>query len=795
VYIADSVSGNVYEIPCVSSPTSANGCAYGTQTTVATGLGTSGLNLAVDGSGNVYVADPSNARVVKIPTPIQSDLVPNNDTLGTATSTTITVGSGFSAPSAVAVDTFGDVYVADSGNLYEVSIPPLSEQTEIVQGTLDNVTGLAVDASGSVIVAQSGGMLRIPFINGALSANSAGPLDNSVAVPGTPTTAVPALNITSPKGVALDQSGNLYVTDMTNGPNLYQLSVNGFVDFGIGLVPTQLAEQDVPLVNIGNEPLSLLAANPISFSGNGSVTESGNTTSISGGAAYFSITQPSEGTQCDPTGTTVVVPGSSCTLGAGFTPPAPPSGDINSRTYSGVTMSVPTNAVNVAAGTVTAGLQGTAVGGLEPTQTTIQVNLTSSAYPGSGTVVVTVAPEPNSTVNYQNAIPYGTVTLTLTNAAQGSTQPPIVQTASVTTGGTAGAPVTYSFNVTGILGGNYNVTASYGGNIGELLQKSTGTATFTVATAAPVITLAFAEPPVAGSTIQLTNGVYYVENGGTAGLTATVTSTLGTPTGTVTLVNNGSQVVGTATYTQGGNWTFSTGSLPVGSYNLTAVYSGDQNFSSVTSSPAVSFQDIPQSVLLTASPASLSTNAGTPVASTITIQSLVGFSATTGANITCEVAPQDTVPSYAECTFSNPQPEICAPTGLPGDTCKPVTTVVTLSSNIPVNIPKSARNVPMDRSHSSPLALAGIFGLGLLGLALRRRAIFNRYLLNFVCLVLFFAGTVMGIASCTNSSYSNPPKVPTYTTPSGTYNISIVVSNPSTGAVESLPFTLGVTIQ
>ncbi len=778
VYIADSSSGNVFEIPCVSSPISLNGCAYGTQTTVATGLGTTGLNLAADGSGNVYVADPSNARVVKIPNPIESNLIASNNALGAATSTTVTVGSGFTAPSAVAVDTFGNVYVADSGSLYEISAPPFTGQTAIMEGTLGDVTGLAVDPSGSVIVAEGGGMLRIPFFNGGLNKNSAGPLDTSVDVPSSSTTSVATVSITSPNGVALDQEGNLYVIDMTNGPNLYQLAVNGFVNFGVGLVPTQLAEQDVSLVNIGNEPLSVTAAAPpISFTG-GTATEDG----------YFSVTQPSGGTACDPTGATPVAAGTSCSLGAGFTPPIPPAGETGSVTYSGVQMSVPTNATNIAGGTVDANLQGTALAGLEPTQTTVSVNLTSATYPGSGTATVTITPEPTSSVDYPDNVPSGTVTLTVSCATAGCTQAPIVQTA-LASGDKTGTTATFS--LTSLLGGNYNVTAAYGGNTAQLFQKSTGTATFTVATAAPVITLS--EPQ--GISPNSTNGVYYVLFQGQATLSASVTSPLGTPSGTVTIVNNGSQVMGTATYTQGGNWTFATGSLAVGSYHLTAQYGGDQNFSPATSSPAVALQVIPPSVLLTASPASVSTKAGTPVASTITIQSLVGFSATNGANITCEVAPQDTVPSYAECTFNNPQPEICAPTGKPGDTCTPATTVLTLSSNIPVNIPASASNVPMNRSHSSPLLPAGVFGLGLLGLALRRRAIFNRYLINLVCLVSFLAGTVMGITSCTNSSYSHPPKVPTYTTPSGAYNVSIVVANPSTGVVESLPFTLGVTIQ
>jgi hypothetical protein len=228
-------------------------------------------------------------------------------------------------------------------------------------------------------------------------------------------------------------------------------------------------------------------------------------------------------------------------------------------------------------------------------------------------------------------------------------------------------------------------------------------------------------------------------------------------------------------------------------YSVTASYGGDENFSPVSTKVPVTFQLIPESVLLTASPASVSTKAGTPVASTITIQSLVGFSALRGANISCEIAPADTVPSYSECTFNNPQPIICAPTAT-NNTCNPATTVLTLSTNIPVNIP-IASNTHRSQPFGSPLSLAGIFGLGLLGLTLRRRAIFNRSLLNLICLVLSFAGAVMGITSCTNSNYTHTPVVPVYTTLSGTYSISIQVTDTATGVVESLPFTLGVTIQ
>jgi hypothetical protein len=564
----------------------------------------------------------------------------------------------------------------------------------------------------------------------------------------------------------MDQAGNLYVTDMTSGkPNLFELNVNGFVNFGEGLTPTVLAEEDVPVFNIGNENLTVTAAP--TFSGPD--------------ASDYSVTTPSGGTPCDTTGATPVAAGNSCTIGAGFTPPPPPAGDITPITYSGDTITIPTNGGNVAGGKVTAGLEASALAGLEATQTTVALNPATTTFPGSTAVTVTVTPEPGGGIDYPTNVPSGTVTLTLTSTVQGSTQPPVVETAQASGSDTG---TTATFTLTGLLGGTYNVTAAYGGNLGQLFQKSTSApAPLTVAPAPPIITL----PEPSGITPNSQNGVYYVLLHGDTTLTANISSTLGTPTGTVTFMN-GTTAVGTAAPDANGNASLNLGTLAAGNYTITAVYSGDQNFSTVTSK-SVSFEVIPASVLIWANPTSVTTKGGTPVSTTLSLESLAGFTATNGANITCV---NSTMPNDAECTFSVPQPDICAPTGQTGNTCTGITTtVLTISTNIPVNI-GSTQQIG---SRTSPLVLASLFGLGLLGLGLRRKAIFNRYLLGMVSLALFLTGAMMGLTSCTNSSYTKTPAVPTYTTPTGTYNVSVIVTNPGNAAQESLPFTLPVTIQ
>src|SRR5262249_34400993 len=60
--------------------------------------------------------------------------------------------------------------------------------------------------------------------------------------------------------------------------------------------------------------------------------------------------------------------------------------------------------------------------------------------------------------------------------------------------------------------------------------------------------------------------------------TATVTSAVGTPTGTVQFKDNGSNLGGPVTLNASGVATFTTSSLTVGTHPITADYSGDANF-------------------------------------------------------------------------------------------------------------------------------------------------------------------------------------------------------------------------
>ena len=125
-------------------------------------------------------------------------------------------------------------------------------------------------------------------------------------------------------------------------------------------------------------------------------------------------------------------------------------------------------------------------------------------------------------------------------------------------------------------------------------------------------------------------------------LSATVTqSSAGTPTGTVSFMD-GTTSLGSSALNASGVATLSTSLLSAGVNNLTAIYSGDSDFGTSTSSAMAVSADFALSSSA-ASPASVTP--GQPSTSTITISPKNGFNPS-GVGFTCSVAPASS-PSLA----------------------------------------------------------------------------------------------------------------------------------------------------
>ena len=178
--------------------------------------------IAVDAAGNIYVADYGNNMIRKISTSGIVTTLAGNGTQGSLNGPDSL--STFNGPTGVAVDPSGNVYVADANNNQirmiangKVSTIAGSDSTgaQNGQGALAyffSPTGVTCDALGNIYVADAGNDLIREITPGGTVSTVAGN-GNAGAQNGADTSA----SFDNPAGVAIDAGGNIYVADMING--------------------------------------------------------------------------------------------------------------------------------------------------------------------------------------------------------------------------------------------------------------------------------------------------------------------------------------------------------------------------------------------------------------------------------------------------------------------------------------------------------------------------------------------------------------------------------------------------
>lgn len=247
LYVADRVNHRIRKITPSGTVTTIAGSVQG----FADGAGTSALfnspmNLTVDNTGIIYVADSGNNRIRKI-------MTDGNVTTLAGSAEGFSDGTVsnalFYSPEGIFITTNGIIYIGDTGNQRIRKIMPDGTVTTLAGGTLGNADGigsaaqfwspcgLTVDSNGTVFVAEKKNRIRKITDSGVVTtfvgSSTSGYID------GVGTTA----RLNTPFDVTVDSSGILYVTDSGNNRirkvmpdgtiSTLAGSTNGYVD-GIG---------------------------------------------------------------------------------------------------------------------------------------------------------------------------------------------------------------------------------------------------------------------------------------------------------------------------------------------------------------------------------------------------------------------------------------------------------------------------------------------------------------------------------------------------------------------------------
>jgi len=278
LYIADTVNNVVRKVTAagVISTIAGNGTAgSGGDGGAATSAQLhSPQGIAVDANGGIYIADTQNARVRKI-TNGTINTVAGSGTAGFGGDSGAATSAQLNIPAGLAVDGAGNLYIADFSNNRVRKVTPGGTITTLAGNGLEGYSGdggpangaqlttpvgLAADSSGNVYIADSGNnAVRVVNASGIISTVAG---DGLAGYSGDGGPAVSAM-VGNPSGVALDASGNLYISD--GSVRVRKVYSSGFIntiagngtrgysgDGGVGPFATMSGPAGIALASNGN---------------------------------------------------------------------------------------------------------------------------------------------------------------------------------------------------------------------------------------------------------------------------------------------------------------------------------------------------------------------------------------------------------------------------------------------------------------------------------------------------------------------------------------------------------------
>jgi trimeric autotransporter adhesin len=184
--------------------------------------------VAVDGRGNVYIATYQDSRVRRVSADGTISTFAGTGQPGFAGDGGPATSAKLYAPKGVAVDGQGNVYIADTNNFRVRKVSPGGTITTFAGGgkpgflgdggparlaTLRNPFGVAVDGQGNVYIADTDNMrVRKVSVGGTITTIAGTGVQGSSGDGGPATSAL----LRFPYGLAVDGQGNVYIADSGN---------------------------------------------------------------------------------------------------------------------------------------------------------------------------------------------------------------------------------------------------------------------------------------------------------------------------------------------------------------------------------------------------------------------------------------------------------------------------------------------------------------------------------------------------------------------------------------------------
>lgn len=170
--------------------------------------------VAVDSYGNIYIADTNNYRIRKVDSSGDISTFAGNGSFGFAGDGGPATSAQLNVPRGVAVDSEGNIYIADKDNDRIRKVDSTSGIISMLVGkdssypakfvALENPSGVAVDSNGNIFIADS--------TNHYIRKVSSGVISTFVGKDSSEYNA----DLNLPLGVAVDSNRNLYIADTNN---------------------------------------------------------------------------------------------------------------------------------------------------------------------------------------------------------------------------------------------------------------------------------------------------------------------------------------------------------------------------------------------------------------------------------------------------------------------------------------------------------------------------------------------------------------------------------------------------